>query len=336
MKCAKCNKAVTKKNPGLQCTKCTKWLHASCVALTNDQLIALQSTDSVDWKCRSCVGNVKPKRISCILPDPEPEPEIPEVDDDADMDTLAASIQAAVILQLRREIRDTIRIEMQELQKTTQYCSDKIDDFIKQIKSHEIKLKTIENQHNDIKNQCKNLRLQNGALEQRIAVLEQAQLANQIEVCGIEEKENEDLKEITTKICSTFQLDPNNILKAYRKKSLGNKKTSKKTQPAAIVVGLREGNRDTWLMASKNCAKTCKDIGREEDTKIYFRESLSPHTAFLLWKAKSDLKLPGLFKFIWCKSGQVLARKNENEKIYQIRSEHDINTLKAMPNDDKN
>ncbi|KAJ2937729.1 hypothetical protein O0L34_g19122 [Tuta absoluta] len=195
MKCAKCNKAVTKKNPGLQCTKCTKWLHPSCVALTNDQLIALQSTDS---------------------------------------------------------------------------------------------------------------------------------------------KENKDLKEITTKICSTFQLDPNNILKAYRKKSLGNKKTSKKTQPAAIVVGLREGKRDTWLMASKNCAKTCKDIGREEDTKIYFRESLSPHTAFLLWKAKSDLKLPGLFKFIWCKSGQVLARKNENDKIYQIRSEHDINTLKAMPNDDKN
>ncbi|CAG4959908.1 unnamed protein product [Parnassius apollo] len=127
-------------------------------------------------------------------------------------------------MELRREIRETIRIEMQQMQSTLQFYSDKFDDYEVKMMSYDIRVKMLENQYNDLINQNKNLKVQHGALEQRITVLEQAQLANQLEICGIAEEENENLTDITSKICDTFKLNPDNIIKAYRKKSF-NKKT---------------------------------------------------------------------------------------------------------------
>ncbi|CAG5054623.1 unnamed protein product [Parnassius apollo] len=238
-------------------------------------------------------------------------------------------------MELRREIRETIRIEMQQMQSTLQFYSDKFDDYEVKMKSYDIRVKMLENQYNDLINQNKNLKVQHGALEQRITVLEQAQLANQLEICGIAEEENENLTDITSKICDTFKLNPDDIIKAYRKKSF-NKKNSKKPQQAAIVIGLREGNRDQWLLASMNTHKTCRDIGKQGNSKIYFRESLSSHIAYLLWKSKSVLKETGIYKYVWCKNGHILARKNENEKITRNHSESDIDKLRIMSKDDKN
>lgn len=324
MKCAKCSKAVTKKSPGLQCTTCCKWLHALCAGISAEQLTALRSTESVDWKCRSCVGNVRPKRISCILPDPEE-------DDNTDTEILSNSVSSHIVMELRREIRETIRTEMQSIQTSLQFFSDKIDDFEQKFISYESRLKTLENQHNDIRNHHKNLKMKNEALEQKVASMEQAALANQIEVCGVPEQENENLTEVTSELCSVFDLNPDDILRAYRK--ISRAKNLKKTQFPVITIKLREGKRDQWLLASKNKQKSCKDMGGEADYKIYFRESLTPHMSFLLWKAKSDLK--DLYKYVWYKNGHVMARKNENHKVCHIHYESDINKLKIASQDVK-
>ncbi|CAK1579248.1 unnamed protein product [Parnassius mnemosyne] len=51
-KCSQCNKIVTKKSPGIQCDKCSKWTHGECAAISEEQLNVLNSTDFVDWKCQ--------------------------------------------------------------------------------------------------------------------------------------------------------------------------------------------------------------------------------------------------------------------------------------------
>ncbi|KAI5632425.1 hypothetical protein NE865_14865 [Phthorimaea operculella] len=327
VKCAKCSKTVTKKCPGVQCSKCNKWIHGGCASLTTEQLAALSATDSVDWKCRGCAGAGKPKRISCILPELTPD------DDESDIEGVPNDKDKKEMLSIfRQEIRNIIKME---LENTLDYYSKKIDEYEIKIREYETKLKMVENQCTDLKNGQKNLKLQNEVLEQKVNKLEQAQSHNDIEICGVAELEDENVNEIAHKISQVLSQKPDDIIRAFRKKKPARKGPSPSTRgdsatpppPAPIVVTLRHNSRDYWLTAAKTKNIIERDVGRNSDEKITIRESLSPTTAFLLWKTKS-LKEKALCKFVWCKNGTILVRKHENDKkVHVVRSTSDIDRL---------
>ncbi|CAB3232910.1 unnamed protein product [Arctia plantaginis] len=304
---------VTKKSPGIQCSKCSKWLHASCASITTEQLNTLHSTDAVNWRCRSCTGSAKPRRLSCILPDAEEE-------ENTDTELIDNNITLRILKDIRREVRDIIR---QELQSTLQFYSDKIDEYEKKIHIYEGNLKAVENQSLEIKNKFKNMELKYDVLEQKLHAIEQSQLANYVEVCGISEKVNENVDGMIENLCRKIQRNPDDIIKAYRKKNI---RSDPKTlsRPSAIVVSLKEGCREEWLQVIKPLTITGKDIGIDDANKIYIRECLSPNTAYLLWVAKTELKQTDLCKFVWCKNGQILVRRCEKGKTHNVRSVKDI------------
>lgn len=310
VKCAKCSKLMNKKNPGLQCTKCDKWLHASCVGMTIEQLNTLSKTDSVDWICKSCTDQRKPKRLSCILPDVEDE-------ESMNVETMANSLTSKVIRDLKPQITELIR---DELQNTLQYYFDKIDEY-------ESKLKVQENLTKQLENKFKNLNLKYENLEMKINTIEQGQLANHIEICGVEEVEQENLMKITEQIATKIRQNANDVLKCYRKNKNKVKLSHKKPESSSITILLREGVRDAWLQAGKEVSITTQDIGRNGHDRIYLRETLAPSTAFLLWKTKEQLK--DYYKYIWCKNGSVLIRKAENEKISTVKSINDLEKIKS-------
>lgn len=63
---------------------------------------------------------------------------------------------------------------------------------------------------------------------------------------------------------------------------------------------------------------------------MYWRGSLTPVTAYLVRRAKSDLKITDIYKFVWCKNGMTMARKTERDKIHCISSNNDIDRLVAQ------
>lgn len=332
-KCAKCLKIITKKCPGLQCSKCSKWLHGACAALTPDQLSALSVTDSVDWRCKSCTGGAKHKRLSCIVPDPEEEEGT-----DAETDTMITSaIIQNITRDLRREVKEIIR---EELQTTLLFYSDKIDDYEKKMQTFETTTKRLENTCEDIKNKYKNMELKYQAMEQKLSAIEQSQLANNLEICGVDVCENDDVLQITSDIATRIECSPRDILEVYRKttrprQAQGPAAAGHQRQPLhppTIMVQLRTGCRSRWLEAAKNKKTTTAEGPRTGalGPKIYFREPLTPYISYLLWKAKTELKSTELCKYVWVKDGQVLARKSEKEKIIPIRSETDIDKIKSQ------
>lgn len=231
-----------------------------------------------------------------------------------------------ILSDIRREVREIVRTE---LQVTLQYYSDKIDEYEEKISMYESNLKTVENQCKDLKHSYQNLKLKNDMLEQKINAMEQQQMSNLVEICGVSELENENLQDITSKICVKLQLSSADVSKAYRKRKM---RTNVAVQgpPSAIVVALREGSREQWLSSSRKTSITGRDLGHEDSTRIYIRESLTPSTAFLLWKTKKDLKETGLCKFVWLKNGVVLAKKSETDKAHVIRSENDMGRLQEV------
>lgn len=228
-----------------------------------------------------------------------------------------------ILKEIRREVREVIRVE---LQTTLQFYSDKIDEYEDKVKEYEANMKAFETQCQDVKNNYRNLALKYDVLEQKLNEIEQNRMINCIELCGIDETTNEKPIEIAQIVCSKIGQDTEEIKSAYRKKkTITNVKGERTLQ--VIVATLKEGCREKWLDAAKLIPLTAQDIGREGSAKIYLRESLAPATAFLLWKAKQELKETGLCKFVWCKTGRVLARKCENEKPLFIKSLRDVERI---------
>ncbi|KAL4704438.1 hypothetical protein ACJJTC_014370 [Scirpophaga incertulas] len=299
-----------------------------CVCiLNNEQLNALSVTDSIDWKCRSCSGGVKPRRISCILPDLDCE------ESDAEVCELSSlGDKKSILMIFRQETRDIIR---DELQATLDFYSKKIDEYEIKIREYENRMKIMENQHQDTKNRNINLVLQIEVLEQKVNKIEQAQSCNDVEICGIMERDNENLQEIISAVGRAFNMNTDAIIRARRKKkypradSVHNPNPNMPTPlPPPIVVTLRENCREQWLEASKNSRITDKDVGGVNDLKVIIREALSPTTAFLLWKTKNTLKEKSLCKYVWYKNGLIMVRKHENDKkVYTVRALGDIEKI---------
>lgn len=325
VKCTKCSKLVNKNNPGILCTRCNKWFHGACVSLSIDQMTTLHKTDAVEWKCRTCAlgsANSKAKRLSYIIPDTEPEEEL-SIDP---TEIFNQPTVAKFLDEMRKEIRKVIT---NELQQSLQYYADKIDDFETKINSYETKIKTIENKFTDVKNQQKNILLNFESLEQKYNTLLQDKWSNHIEICGIKKEEHEDVEKIAKKVCMELKQNEGDIISVYRKtdkKRAGpSAGATKHLAPPAIVLSLKEGRKGQWMSAAKT--KLHNSNLNKERQLYYLRESLSPNTAFLLYKAKTDLKNIGLCEYIWCQNGLVLARKSQNQKIYSIRIESDIKRL---------
>ncbi|KAJ2937747.1 hypothetical protein O0L34_g19142 [Tuta absoluta] len=332
VKCAKCTKVVNKKCPGILCTKCNKWFHGNCVQLTIEQLTALHQTESAEWKCRTCAigsNSSKPKRLSFIMPDPEPEE---EMEDEPILDAAEILRQPAVAKfmdEMRKEIR---KIVTEEMQQSLKFYSDKIDEFEEKLNAYETKAKSIENKYTDLKNQQKNTQLQREALEQKYNTLLQEKLANNLEVCGTKQEQDEDVESIVKNIGTELKQSSDDVISAIRKqptKRAGPTAGAGKENTAAtpvILVTLKAGCKEKWIAAAKTILRNYSST----DKKYYLRDSLSPNTAFLLYKAKMELKNNGLCKYIWCQNGLVLARKTESEKIYSIQIESDVKRLVDM------
>lgn len=225
---------------------------------------------------------------------------------------------------MRRQIRETIQ---EEMKKSLQFYSDKVDDFQETIDRYEEKVKYLENQNKDLQNKYTNMKNKYDLLEQKINSLEQTQIENKIEIAGVHKTENENLQEILKKICEKIKQETKDVIKIYRKESKAS--AGQKRSSSTLVVTLRDGCRDQWLEGAKSVTILDRDVGGETETKVFLREALTPATAHLLWRAKAELKETNLVRFVWCKRGNVLIRKSEKEKVHVIRSEGDIDRWAA-------
>ncbi|KAI5634929.1 hypothetical protein NE865_12324 [Phthorimaea operculella] len=230
-----------------------------------------------------------------------------------------------ILQEMRQEIQNIIR---EELQISLKFYSDKIDEYTEKMTIYDANFKTLENQCKDLRDNLKNTNLKCSVLESKINQLEQNQMMNQLDVCGIKEKDNEDPETIAKKIATAMEVKPEDILKAYRKRARTSASAnSKKTDSAVITVHLRDGKRDQWLNNAKKIKLTMATIepsGSDSDA-IYLRETLAPGIAFLLWKTKEALK--DSYKYIWCKNGTVLLRKQEGAKIISIKALSELETV---------
>lgn len=156
-------------------------------------------------------------------------------------------------------------------------------------------------------------------LEQGINTFEQKSLSTTLEIAGIPDIPQGDLKDVLSRVVVKLELDENDIQSTQRL-------PSSKDKPCVIRMEMKTKSVcKHWIEASKKkrltVGQVIPDVVKDKaENRIYIREALTKHVKSILYNSK--IQLSKSFQFIWCKDGNVCARKNSNSKIYSLITGH--------------
>lgn len=323
VKCNMCNKLVNKKSPGIECNKCKIVVHSKneCSGLNSKQLSALDAVDSLEWTCNDCSSKMG-KKTSLFTPEDEDE------DEEEKLVTLEVKkFMKDITREMDKLLKRELKRELNELTSSVQFISDKLDDSLEKMEVFQQKIKTLEQKNVDLLN--KNIFLENriSAIEQRFNEAEQYKMINVIEVAEVPVLNDENVQVLATKIANKLNVQMENVKKAKRMNSRAGR-------PGVIHIEMEnEDSKNLWVAAARatdiKAGDLLSNLEREQrDAKVFVREALTPFQKNLLWKSKQTLK--DIFKYVWCRHGKVLARKQDNDKVIIIRSENDLQKLASQ------
>lgn len=315
-KCSTCNKNITKKCPGIECSRCEKCVHATtdCAKISNKQLSALRSTNGLEWSCENCLSNMS-KRSSFF---------IPEEDSDTD-EVKSVNIDVKKLLHdITIEMRKTIKEELETFQDSLEFIGEQVSRIEETIKNQNTKIKHLEHKNMELLNHNKNLDIRLSAMEQRLQEMDQKLLSNVLEIAGIPKTQDENVKDLVQSVASKLNADTKDVHEIRRI-------TGRTEKSSYIMVEMNtKVSRDKWLQEAKTRTIQVKDITtntppESASARVYVREALTHSMKALLYNAKQ--KLRGSFQFVWCKAGKIFAKKDENAKPIIIYCLQDLDNL---------
>lgn len=323
-KCDQCEKNITKRSPGLECSKCGKIVHANqlCSGLPPKQLSALRNSESLDWTCEECSRNSPKKKSSLIVPDE---------DDDEDIDGAFSqnlgSIDAQKLLRdISSSVKKIVRKETEAIEDSMNYFGKKIEEFGGMMEVFTGKIKELENKQTYLLNKNKHLETKVSSLEVQIRKMEQSNLETKVEIAGVPKSTNENITEIACNVAKLLDLDHKNIVNVKRA-------DGRTGSDGPLLVELADTELAVnWARASKKEAKpilaehVVPGIPQEAaKSKVIVRRALTKANKTLLWNAQQ--KLRPAYKYVWFQAGKVLVKKGDNDKPLAIWCEEDLTQI---------
>lgn len=196
----------------------------------------------------------------------------------------------------------------------------KMDKVLELILNQNEKIDHLERQLTSQMNENKNLKQELGNARNEIDDLQQRSRLNNIIINGISESKNEDVYKIVFDLGRKLNIeDPSSHIQiAHRVR------TTMTSKPKPIVVRLlNTKTRDIWTKAYRE--------KKMWEQKVYVNEHLTRKNQGLLKKAK-EFKDENDFNFVWVRDCKVFIRKNENSRVFVIRSDADFERILGIKN----
>jgi hypothetical protein len=156
-------------------------------------------------------------------------------------------------------------------------------------------------------------------LSERVADLEQQQLANNIVIAGIPITKGEYLHDLVNNIASTCELSMNDVVEVRRERV---KRTVR--IPPIVVRFSSAVSRELWLKRKNGRMLTTDDALEDGSVgNIYINEQMTPANKKLFYQAKLKGKEKN-YKYILHRNGKVFVRKTEDIGLFRIKSQWDV------------
>lgn len=296
--CLTCNSPITRTSPGIFCGICKKPYHYKCVKLP----VALQdlSEDSgVTWACSYCKKNVKQGNS--------------EIDRHWDSLSVVRD-EVKKIAETQKQIFDSLN-----------FYGGKIDDFGVRLEGFQRAVNSfaeLKSEVDELKNECK-------LLKSEIELIHQYNRRNNVEVFGIPENRDEDVKSTLRKIGDIvrFPLQDTDIIECHRVQSHPN--STNRGNPRNIVVKLAAHDLKLKFMESVKVARsklTADALGFSVKHQIYVNDHLTHQNKWLLRQCKEFCKV-NQYKYCWIKESKIFVKKTDSSRTVNIVNEDGLRKL---------
>lgn len=270
MPCAICNQGVSLTKL-LNCSICKINFHTTCITKSQDGL--KKPISNKDWKCDNCILKIIPDRRNHDKSD---------LNND---DIKSIKVNLNNISIKLETLSDSIN-EIDSIEKSISFISAKVDEFNVKFETILSKLKINEKKNFELKKKCALLECELLSLRSNANILEQQNLANNIEITGIPKTENESLFEIVNSIFKvlTIKVEPIEVVSYYRTKA------TKKSGDNVVICFANKRKKDEIINMMKKRSKidkkpllACDLSTKFPNQRVFINDQLSYNNKKLRW-----------------------------------------------------
>lgn len=232
--------------------------------------------------------------------------------------------------EIRKEVREfksklerELRKDLRELKASFEFFNTEFEELKGKNADLVTENEALKKANAGLITECEHLKSQALEHEQRITASEQySRLAN-LEVKGIPVVAKESLPDtlhmIGELLNEPIAEDDVEVCHRVPAKKAGN-------VPNIVIQFKNRSKRDTVLDKARKARISARDLGHTSNMPIYINEHLCPVLKQLLGMAIAKKKAVN-WKFVWTKSGKILARKDESAPIVHIRNKDDLEKI---------
>jgi regulator of replication initiation timing len=234
------------------------------------------------------------------------------------------SVERAVNAAIGNKLNNVIQ-QISNLEKSVTFCSDKVDDFFKQLNDFSNKVKIIERDNIELRNENNELKKQLSAVKLEVEDLNQYGRNHNILIEGVPELGEENVMNLVNKLAvavdETIVLNVD-IQAAHRIPA----KNKNKPRPIVVQFSNRQ-KRDAVLKKARSTRPKSTDfVQGVPTTNVYVNEHLTPYYNKLFYEAK-QIKVKKGYKYLWVSNSKLFIRKDGDSKAVKISCMDDLNKL---------
>lgn len=300
MSCGKCGDNLPPVGDYILCGECKEGYHYECGGVKESVYRKMGAEKRQQWKCpHKCRG-----QVSMFVKSPDLTPELP------------VSLQD-VFNKLTLMTQD-----LRSLTKSFEFLSKQYDDL-------KVEMKVVNDRCREEVLRVQKLETENKLLHQELKTIklslnnfDQNNRNKTIEIHGVEEKKDEDLKEVMSEMAQMLKIGSYNVNKVENAHRRYQKNQNRKSNPI-IVKFLSKCESDEWL-AKRRTGLTNKNLWKGgNDEQIFINENLTPFNRELAWRARVSAKKHG-YKYSWVKNGNIFMKKSDTDPVRKITTIEDV------------
>lgn len=316
LNCVKCKKSITKTHEKIQCVgECKGWYHQGCSELTLDEYHNYKRKAGEKWICNKCLESDSESES-----DADSEDEIPSKE--RKLKTKSEKFNVDIFdnpKPTNKQILETMKKMFEEIQKSVTFNGSMIEDLKADLKKITEGNKKLKKEQIALKNRVADLEQEVLQIRSSVSDERNEDRLKNIVIVGL--KGDQDAKKDVTKVLNYLKVGISE--QEYEVKILPSKESKK----PVLVTFSQKAIRDKVLLQRKSVSldtNTC-GITSGNTSKIFLNEDLCKHSRELFKKAR-ELKRHG-FKYVWCKNGSILVRKDDNGPIKKMLTAGQITNL---------
>lgn len=302
-------------------------LHYECSGLSEKTYRQMGQTRRDSYKCRLCRGGDTASSGGADSDNSESAQAKRSVEN-VTLNQLFAKLDS-----MEKNFKLTMESHTKDVQKTVEelkvsvvYCTEKIDDFVKEIGALSKRVKDAESEMVDLKRENNELRGQLSRVEVQLEELQQYGRKCNLQIDGVPEMNGERMADIINKL--SIALDEpivlNQDIQAAHRIPSSNKNRSR---PVIIQFSNRQ-KRDAVLEKArkKKSLTTAVFYNNVPETPVFVNEHLTPYYKQLLYEAKT-IKKEKKYEMLWVRGAKIFLKRNKDAPTIRIDSFSDLKKL---------